>query len=156
MAVKRCGSVVARSPLRSTRKPRKSHRPFLKTWTTSMPMHAASANASACTGDGPACEALSSVICTSPDRPPNTRSCSQTSETLVGGFAAIERFYRGPQINTVSGRIDLFLRRGNAAQRRNKERRERAQRSEPRERSEPAKRLARERVGESEGRSPSE
>ena len=33
---------------------------------------------------------------------------------------------------------------------------ERAQRSEPRERSEPAKRLARERVGESEGRSPSE
>jgi ABC-2 type transport system ATP-binding protein len=33
--------------------------------------------------------------------------------------------------------------------------RERAQRSEPRERSEPAKRLARERVGESEGRSPS-
>jgi hypothetical protein len=37
-----------------------------------------------------------------------------------------------------------------------KARRERAQRSEPRERSEPAKRLARERVGESEGRSPSE
>jgi len=35
-------------------------------------------------------------------------------------------------------------------------RRERAQRSEPRERSEPTKRLARERVGESEGRSPSE
>src|SRR5215207_876175 len=34
--------------------------------------------------------------------------------------------------------------------------RERAQRSEPRERSEPTKRLARERVGESEGRSPSE
>jgi hypothetical protein len=34
--------------------------------------------------------------------------------------------------------------------------RERAERSEPRERSEPAKRLARERVGESEGRSPSE
>jgi len=34
-------------------------------------------------------------------------------------------------------------------------RRERVQRSEPRERSEPAKRLARERVGESEGRSPS-
>src|SRR5262245_24743311 len=101
MAVKRCGSVVARSPLRSTRKPRKSHRPFLKTWTTSIAMQAASANASACTGDGPACEALSSVICTSPDRPPNTRSCSQTSETLVGGFTAIVRFYRGPQINTV-------------------------------------------------------
>src|SRR3954465_15779815 len=36
------------------------------------------------------------------------------------------------------------------------ERRERAQRSEPRERSEPTKRLARERVRESEGRSPSE
>jgi len=35
-------------------------------------------------------------------------------------------------------------------------RRERAERSEPRERSEPAKRLARERAGESEGRSPSE
>ena len=35
------------------------------------------------------------------------------------------------------------------------ERRERAQRSEPRERSEPAKRRASERVGESEGRSPS-
>ena len=35
-------------------------------------------------------------------------------------------------------------------------RRERAERSEPRERSEPAKRLARERVGEPEGRSPSE
>src|SRR3954469_107307 len=34
-------------------------------------------------------------------------------------------------------------------------RRERAERSEPRERSEPAKRLASERVGESEGRSPS-
>jgi hypothetical protein len=34
-------------------------------------------------------------------------------------------------------------------------RRERAQRSEPRERSEPTKRLARERVRESEGRSPS-
>ena len=34
--------------------------------------------------------------------------------------------------------------------------RERTQRSEPRERSEPAKRLARERVGESEWRSPSE
>jgi len=34
--------------------------------------------------------------------------------------------------------------------------RERAQRSEPRERSEPAKRLARERVGEPEGGSPSE
>ena len=34
--------------------------------------------------------------------------------------------------------------------------REPAQRSEPRERSEPAKRLARERVGESEGRSPSD
>jgi len=34
--------------------------------------------------------------------------------------------------------------------------RERAQRSEPRERSEPAKRLARECVGEPEGRSPSE
>src|SRR5204863_2710808 len=34
--------------------------------------------------------------------------------------------------------------------------RERAQRSEPRERSAPAKRRARERVGESEGRSPSE
>src|SRR6185503_885426 len=40
--------------------------------------------------------------------------------------------------------------------RRRKGRRERAQRREPRERSEPAKRLARERVGESEGRSPSE
>ena len=35
-------------------------------------------------------------------------------------------------------------------------RREEAQRTEPRERSEPAKRLARERVGESEGRSRSE
>jgi len=35
-----------------------------------------------------------------------------------------------------------------------KERSEQAKRSEPRERSEPAKRLARERVGESEGRSP--
>jgi hypothetical protein len=34
-------------------------------------------------------------------------------------------------------------------------RRERAKRSEPRERSEPTKRLARERVGEFEGRSPS-
>ena len=34
--------------------------------------------------------------------------------------------------------------------------REQAKRSEPRERSEPAKRLARERAGESEGRSPSE
>ena len=40
--------------------------------------------------------------------------------------------------------------------RRRERRRERVQRSEPRERSEPAKRLARERVGESEGRSPSD
>src|SRR5947207_12212719 len=38
--------------------------------------------------------------------------------------------------------------------RRREERRERAQRSEPRDRSEPSKWLARERVGESEGRSP--
>ena len=49
-------------------------------------MHDASANASACIGDGPATDPLSSVIWTSPDRPPNTRSCSQTSDTVVGGF----------------------------------------------------------------------
>jgi len=45
--------------------------------------------------------------------------------------------------------------RANVVSQRPERRRERAQRREPRERSEPAKRRARERAGESEGRSPS-
>src|SRR5437588_11763534 len=53
---------------------------------TSMPMQAASAKASACTGDGPACPALSSVMAASPLRPPNTRWRSHTSCTVTGGF----------------------------------------------------------------------
>ena len=39
-------------------------------------------------GEGPSAEPLSSFMLMSPDRPPSTRSCSQTSSTTVGGFAA--------------------------------------------------------------------
>ena len=66
--------------------------PFLRTCTTSIAMQPASANASACIGEGPAMDALSRVIVTSPDCPPNTRSCSQISSMTVGGFA--ERLIR--------------------------------------------------------------
>src|SRR6476619_4367063 len=49
-------------------------------------MQLASANASACIGEGPAIDALSRVTDTPPDFPANTRSCSQISSTTVGGL----------------------------------------------------------------------
>src|SRR6266545_290086 len=96
MEVKRRGSSGARCPVRSARSPRSLYRPFVRTCTTSIDMQLASANASACIGDGPATDALSRDIWMSPERPPKTRSCSQTSSIIVGGFAtasAIPAFY---------------------------------------------------------------
>src|SRR4051794_5258098 len=55
-------------------------------WTTSMPMQPARAKASACTGDGPACPALSSTMDACPELPARTSSRSQTSSTVVGAF----------------------------------------------------------------------
>ena len=49
-------------------------------------MQPASANPSACIGEGPAADALSSVSLVAPDDPRNTRSCSHMSSTTVGGF----------------------------------------------------------------------
>src|SRR4051795_3560127 len=56
-------------------------------WPTSMVMQPASANASACTGDGPATPALSSVIDAGPLVPERIRLPVQVRSTTVGGLA---------------------------------------------------------------------
>src|SRR5436190_245302 len=92
-AVIRCGSSCARSAVRATFSPFRSSRPLRRMWTTSMPMHPASANASACTGEGPAFPPLSSTIDASADVPLKTRSCSQISSSVIAGCAD----HAGPQ-----------------------------------------------------------
>ena len=77
------------------------------------------------------------------------RVCSVATAVKV-----VLRPRRGASANDAPARRRIDRCYGEA--RRREGRCERAQRSEPRERSEPAKRLARESVGESEGRSPSE
>ena len=58
----RCGSSSARFASRCARNARYGQRPFERMCARSIAMHPASAKASACTGDGPATPALSSVI----------------------------------------------------------------------------------------------
>src|SRR5262245_37797674 len=76
-------------------------------WTTSIPMHAASASASDCTGDTPAVPALSSTIDTSPERPSKMRSRAQTSSTVVGAFGAMLRWSRSFRLQAEFVRLIL-------------------------------------------------
>ncbi len=73
-------------------------------------MQPASANPSACIGEGPAADALSSVILVAPDDPVRTRSCSQTRSTTVGGF--MRTFYSalGSQLRALGQIIERVVR----------------------------------------------
>src|SRR5206468_5368296 len=92
----RWGSSCDRSAMRCARSPRSGWRPFARMWATSVAMQPASAKPRACTGEGPATPAPSSIIDAVPLAPENLRSPTHVRSTTVGGF-------RTPGIVTVPG-----------------------------------------------------
>ena len=78
--------IPARFASRCARNARYGQRPFERMCAKSIAMHPPSANASACTGDGPATPALSSVIDARSLVPENLRWQIQVRSRTVGGF----------------------------------------------------------------------